>query len=144
MTYRPKFYPTVVHMLNQAAIEFGGEPAVIFEDRQLSYTQYARCIAGLARQLQGFTRGKSLRGERVSLICGNSIEMAVGLFAVHASGAQVVPINPIIIKILPSGNLGTNKPLNKSVISGLVIIAVIMNDKLIIITKKIRDLSRIL
>ena len=95
MTYRPKFYPTVVHMLNQAAIEFGDEPAVIFEDRQLSYTQYARCIAGLARQLQGFTSGQSLRGERVALICGNSIEMAVGLFAVHASGAQVVPINPI-------------------------------------------------
>ena len=92
MTNYPKIYPTVVHMLYQTAAEFNEKIAVKFEDRQLSYIQYLRCISGLARQLRNFNRGQSLRGQRVALICNNSIEMAVGLFAVHASGGQVVPL----------------------------------------------------
>ena len=95
MTNYPKIYPTVVHMLYQTAAEFNDKIAVKFEDRQLSYIQYLRCISGLARQLRNFNRDQSLRGQRVALICNNSIEMAIGLFAVHASGGQVVPINPI-------------------------------------------------
>src|SRR5690606_24279498 len=34
-------------------------------------------------------------GERVALLLGNSAEMAIAMFAVHASGAQAVPLNPI-------------------------------------------------
>ena len=95
MTEHPKFYPTVVHMLQQAVIEFGDALAIKYEDRQLSYIQYLRCVAGLSRRFQTFNNGQTLIGERIAFICGNSIEMAVGLFAGHASGAQVVPINPI-------------------------------------------------
>jgi len=82
-------------MLAATAEHNGDVTALIHEDRQLSYDQYIRCVAGLARQLQSFKQGKSLRGERVALICGNSLEMAVGLFGAHASGAQIVPVNPI-------------------------------------------------
>ncbi|MGY9000500.1 MAG: AMP-binding protein, partial [Rhodospirillales bacterium] len=95
MDYRPRIYTTVVHMLYEAANEFGGESAIIFEGRELSYIQYLRCVAGLARMLQAFSQNESLKDERIAIICGNSIEMAVGLFAAHASGGQVVPINPI-------------------------------------------------
>ena len=95
MTEHPKFYPTVVHMLQQAVTDFGDALAIKYEDRQLSYIQYLRCVAGLSRRFQTFNNGQTLIGERIAFICGNSIEMAVGLFAGHASGAQVVPINPI-------------------------------------------------
>ena len=95
MDYRPRIYTTVVHMLYEAANEFGGTSAIIFEGRELTYIQYLRCVAGLARKLQAFSQNESLKDERIAIICGNSIEMAVGLFAAHASGGQVVPINPI-------------------------------------------------
>ena len=91
----PKAYSTVVHMLCEAAEIFGDKPALIYEDRQLTYTQYLRCVAGVARKLQAFSSDQSLVGERIALMCSNSMEMAVGLFAAHASGGQVVPINPI-------------------------------------------------
>ena len=38
--------------------------------------------------------GPALADKRVALILGNSIEMALALFAAHAAGAQAVPINP--------------------------------------------------
>lgn len=91
----PKVHPTILHMLAEAAENFGDAPAVVDGERRLTYCQYLSCVAGLARKLQGLADGQSLKGERVALICGNSLEMAVGLFAAHASGAQIVPINPI-------------------------------------------------
>ncbi len=95
MSEMPKVHPTVVHMLAAATEKFGDAPAIIQGDRRLTYNEYVRCVAGVAHKLQSFSGGKSLRGERVALICGNSLEMAIGLFAAHASGAQIVPVNPI-------------------------------------------------
>ncbi len=31
---------------------------------------------------------------RVALVCGNSLDMPIAMFAIHAAGAQAVPINP--------------------------------------------------
>ena len=59
-------------------------------------------------------------------------------------GTTVVPIRPNIIIRLSELILGLNIPFNRLVISGLVIIAVIKNDKLITITRNIRDPSIIL
>ncbi len=87
----PHVYPTVVHMLADAAWRRPEALAMKFEGRSLSYRELARCVGGLAAELQAL--GAS--GERVALICGNSLEMAIGLFAVHAAGAQAVPINPL-------------------------------------------------
>lgn len=87
----PKAYSTVVHMLCDAAEIFGDKPALIYEDRQLTYTQYLRCVAGVARKLQAFSSDQSLAGERIALICSNSMEMAIGLFAAHASGSGAEP-----------------------------------------------------
>ena len=87
----PPVYPTVVHLLADAAARAGDRTALSFEGRSLTYAQYLRCVAGFAGEL----RDLGARGGRVALILGNSLEMAVAMFAVHAAGAQAVPINPI-------------------------------------------------
>jgi long-chain acyl-CoA synthetase len=50
-----------------------------------------RCVAGLAHELTQHGGG---RGARVALVCGNSLDMPIAMFAAHAAGAQAVPINP--------------------------------------------------
>ena len=87
----PRVHDTVVHMLADAAVRAPNAEAVVFEDRRLTYQQYLRCVSGFAAELQGL----GARGGRVALVCGNSLEMAVAMFAVHAAGAQAVPINPV-------------------------------------------------
>ena len=87
----PRPYPTVVHMLADAARLAGERPALECAGARLSYAEYLRCVAGFATELVAL----GARGERVAIVLGNSIEMALAMFAVHAAGAQAVPINPI-------------------------------------------------
>jgi len=87
----PKVYETVVHMLAAAGENAGDACALSFEGRNLSYRQYLRSVGGFATELVEL----GVRGGRVALVCGNSIEMCIALFALHAAGAQAVPINPI-------------------------------------------------
>lgn len=60
-------------------------------DTELNYRDYAGSVANLAERLIALNAG----GERVALMMGNSIDMAIAMFAIHASGAQAVPINPV-------------------------------------------------
>jgi long-chain acyl-CoA synthetase len=85
----PPVYPTVVDML-AAAESAAAREALVCAGQRLDYGQYLRCVAGFARALASI----GVRGERVALILGNSIEMATAMFAVHAAGAQAVPVNP--------------------------------------------------
>jgi long-chain acyl-CoA synthetase len=64
--------------------------ALICAGTRLDYGEYLRCVAGFARELATI----GVRGERVALVLGNSIEMALAMFAIHAAGAQAVPVNP--------------------------------------------------
>ncbi len=77
-------------MLADAALHSGDAMALVCGDRRLSYAQTLRCVAGFARELVAL----GARGCRVALVCGNSLDMPVAMFAAHAAGAQVVPINP--------------------------------------------------
>ncbi len=86
----PHVFSTVVHMLADAAARSPEATALVCGDRRLSYLQYQRCVAGLARELIGH----GCRGARVALVCGNSLDMPIAMFAIHAAGAQAVPINP--------------------------------------------------
>jgi len=88
----PKVHETVVHMLAEAATEAGDRTALVCGDTTLSYTEYLRCVGGFARALRAFG---ARAGERVALLLGNSAEMVIAMFGVHASGAQAVPLNPI-------------------------------------------------
>lgn len=86
----PHVWPTVVHMLNDAARRSPDHVALVCGDEQLSYRQYAACVSGLAAQLRQAGLGP---GERVVVFMANSIDVAIAIFAVQAAGAQVVPMN---------------------------------------------------
>jgi long-chain acyl-CoA synthetase len=87
----PRVFDTVVHLLVDAEERAGGATALLCGERHLSYTEYLRCVAGFGRELEAL----GARGGRIALVCGNSIEMAIAMYAVHAAGAQAVPINPV-------------------------------------------------
>ena len=86
----PHIFTTVVHMLEDAARRSPSATALVCGERRLSYSQYLRCVAGFAGELiqQGH------HGAQVALVCGNSLDLPIAMFGVHAAGAQAVPINP--------------------------------------------------
>ena len=86
----PRVFPTVVHMLADATARAPNAPALVCEDRRLNYQEYLRCVAGFAHELIEHRA----RGARVALICGNSLDLPIAMFAIHAAGAQAVPMNP--------------------------------------------------
>jgi branched-chain amino acid transport system ATP-binding protein len=86
----PRVFPTVVHMLAEAARLRPDAPALTCAGTELTWGEYERCVATLAHRFTALGAG----GERLALVIGNSIEVAVATFAGHAAGAQVVPINP--------------------------------------------------
>ena len=91
-TAMPPVFETVVHMLADAAARAPESEALVCDDRRLSYREYLSCVAGFARELD---ERMGVRGGRVATILGNSLESAVATFAVHAAGAQLVPLNPL-------------------------------------------------
>jgi long-chain acyl-CoA synthetase len=85
----PRTFPTIVHMLADAAARSPDRVALVCEEKSLTYVQYLRCVAGFTRELT-----RHGRGARVALVCGNSLDLPIAMFAAHAAGAQAVPINP--------------------------------------------------
>ncbi len=86
----PRLYPTVVHMLADAAEHAPVREALVCGEQRLTYAQYLRCVAGFAHEI----RAAGTRASRVALVCGNSLDLPIAMFAAHAAGAQAVPINP--------------------------------------------------
>ena len=84
----PTVFPTVVHMLVDAAARHPTGEALVCGEERLDYAAYLRAVAGLASDLAAY------RGGRVALLLTNSIDLAVATLAVQAAGAQVVPLNP--------------------------------------------------
>lgn len=91
MSPLPKVHPTVVHMLAHAARKVPQREALVCSGERLSYVQYLRCVAWFADELVSL----GARGKRVGLVLGNSADICIAMFAVHAAGAQVVPCNPM-------------------------------------------------
>jgi long-chain acyl-CoA synthetase len=86
----PRVPETTAHLLFDAAQLAPDGEALVCGDRRLTYAEYADQVRRLAQWLHK----QGALGERVALLFGNSIEMAVASFAVHAAGAQVVLLNP--------------------------------------------------
>jgi long-chain acyl-CoA synthetase len=82
-------HPTVVHMLAAAAAARPDGAALVCGDRRVTYGEYFSFVNSLAREL---------RGERIATLFPNSIEACVAMFGVLASGAQLVPLNPVYTK----------------------------------------------
>lgn len=91
MNKLPKVYDTVIHMLDDAAAQRPDAIALRAGTTDLSYRDYAASVAALAERLLSL----GARDERIALMMGNSIDMAIAMFAIHAAGAQAVPINPL-------------------------------------------------
>lgn len=87
----PPIHDTVVHMLDDAARRSPDAIAISDDGIDLNYRDYLYSVGALARRLVDL----GAAGERVALFMGNSIDMAIAMFAVHAAGAQAVPLNPL-------------------------------------------------
>jgi len=87
----PPVFPTVVHMLADAAAKAPGQMAVISDDGQMTYAEFLRCVAGFAHELLAL----GAAGQRVAILLGNSLDITIAGFAIHAARAQLVPLNPI-------------------------------------------------
>jgi long-chain acyl-CoA synthetase len=81
---------TLAHLLIEAARNAPQTEALVCRDIRVTYAQYLNAASYFARDLQV----QGLRGERIALLLGNSIEMAIASFAVQMAGAQAVLLNP--------------------------------------------------
>lgn len=83
-------YPTILHALESVAQRTPDRLALICEDRKLTFSEYRRAIAGLARRLQQL--GAS--GERAAILMPNCLEMPIAVLASMTAHAYVAPMNP--------------------------------------------------
>jgi long-chain acyl-CoA synthetase len=88
----PRF-DSLVHMLLAAVDAQPNVTAVIYEQRKITYAEFGRATAGLAKR---FADAGATRGTRVIVMMANSIEMDVAIMAGMANGAQVATVNPFL------------------------------------------------
>ncbi|MEQ8482006.1 MAG: AMP-binding protein [Hoeflea sp.] len=91
MSDLPVVYPSVVHMLSEAAATHPDKEALVCENERLNYGQYAAAVAELADELEGL----GVHGDRIAIIMPNSADFAIALFAGLAAGAQTSALNPL-------------------------------------------------
>lgn len=91
MSNLPKLYPSVVHMLAEAARGAPDREAVVCRDERLTYREYLRCVAWFAHELVALGAAR----RRVGIVLGNSADICVAMFAAHAARAQAAPFNPL-------------------------------------------------
>ena len=87
----PRVFPTVVHALVDAAANRPRQEALVLGEERLDYREYLRCVIGFSRELEKL----NLSGRRVALLMGNSIDICIAMFAIHAAKAEAVPLNPV-------------------------------------------------
>lgn len=86
----PHIYPSLAHLLADAAERAPEREALVCGEERLNYGEYLACSGAFARELLEH----DLRGERVALVLGNSPDICIAMFGVHAAGAVAVPLNP--------------------------------------------------
>lgn len=91
MTAAP--FPTVVHMLAAAATAAPDREALRCAGETLSYRDYVSCVSGFAAELASVI-GPGVARSRIAVVMANSIDIAIAIYAVAATGAQLVPLNP--------------------------------------------------
>ena len=81
---------TPVHFISRSASVYDDKIAVIYEDKQYSYTEFYQRVNRLASALKKVGVGK---GDKVAFICPNTPPMLEAHFAVPMIGAVLVSIN---------------------------------------------------
>ncbi|VTU20374.1 AMP-binding protein [Variovorax sp. PBL-E5] len=84
------FRGTVVEMLFEAATHTPTRQALVCDGKVLSHAKYADAVLALARRLAV----PGSRGVRIAVLLPSGIDACVAHFAVLASGAQLLPLNP--------------------------------------------------
>src|SRR5262250_2386521 len=83
-------YPTILHALQDVARRTPQRPALICEERSLTFAQHRDAIAGFAGRLQSL----GVDGARVAILMTNCLEMPVCILGAMAAHAYVAPMNP--------------------------------------------------
>ena len=83
-------HESIVHALIDAARRAPDRTALICRDRSITYDQYARAAAGLARKLAPL----GVAGSRGVVLMGNSIEHAVAFMGIMGARGQKSSMNP--------------------------------------------------
>src|SRR5215468_11386115 len=83
-------YPTILHALDDVARRTPNRPALICEDRTLTFAQHKSAISGFALRLQKI----GVEGERVAVLMTNCLEMPVCILGAMAARAYAAPMNP--------------------------------------------------
>ena len=91
MASLPHVYPSVVHMLADAAERAPDREALVCGDERLTYREYRRCVAWFAHELIGLGASRG----RVGIVLGNSMDICIAMFGAHAALAQAAPFNPM-------------------------------------------------
>ena len=87
----PCAFPSVVHMLNAISAKWPEREAIVCGPRRLSYGEYRDLVSGFAQELLR----RNMRGKRVLLLLGNSIEICIAMFAIHSVSGQAIALNPL-------------------------------------------------
>jgi len=80
-------------MLKSATQKNSTKKAIFINDESYTYRQLLARIDQFAQSLQTLRVG---RGDRVALICPNSVEFVVSIFAANKIGAVIIPINTML------------------------------------------------
>src|SRR5690242_3145495 len=86
-------YESLVHMLLAAVEAHPDVTAVIYEQRRITYREFGRAAAGIAKKIAELG---VKHGDRVIVMMANSIEMDVAIMSIMANGAQVATVNPFL------------------------------------------------
>lgn len=86
---REPVFPSVVEMLEAAAIGAPEQMALVFGKEHYNYAQYHSCVVSMIDEF-----ADRVEGRRVATILPNSAFACVVMLAVMGSGAQLVPLNP--------------------------------------------------
>jgi long-chain acyl-CoA synthetase len=77
----------------QSETQYGAQPALIFQDETLTYTELAEGVRTLARTLRQLGIEK---GDHVALLLPNCPQTVCAYFAIALMGGVVVPANPLL------------------------------------------------
>jgi fatty-acyl-CoA synthase len=86
--YRSELTPLA--FLERASLSFGAKPAIVYDDRKLTYGEMAAETTRIARALQS---SGIEAGDRIAFLCPNTPEMLMAHFAVPLLGAVLVAVN---------------------------------------------------
>lgn len=86
-------YENFYAMLHRVTQESPSKRVIFIEDESYSYKQFLECVDRTARALELIGVG---HGDKIALICPNSIEFVQSVFAISKLGAITVPINTML------------------------------------------------